>query len=76
MVSALSSSRLRTPENLRKLRKSIGWQAVGYEDKVRCGIALLIGLRTDEFVYFSAYALAGLVLLFSSFFTLLETYGL
>jgi hypothetical protein len=39
------------------------------------GSPLLTGMRTDEFVYFSAYALAGLVLPFSSF-TLLETYGL
>jgi hypothetical protein len=34
-------------------------------------------MRPSEFVYLSAYALAGLVLPFSSFFfTLLETYGL
>jgi hypothetical protein len=34
-------------------------------------------LRHGEFVYFATYALAGLVLPFSSFFfTLLETYGL
>jgi hypothetical protein len=37
-------------------------------------MALLTGLRPNEFVYFSAYALAGLVLLFSSF-TLLEYYA-
>jgi hypothetical protein len=34
-------------------------------------------LRLSEFMYFTAYALAGLVLSFSSFFfMLLETYGL
>jgi hypothetical protein len=33
-------------------------------------------MRPVEFVYFSAYTLAGLVFPFSSFFTLLETYGL
>jgi hypothetical protein len=76
MASALSSSRLRSPEDLRKLRKSISWQSHGYEDKVWCGIASLTGLRPDEFMYFTAYALARLVLPFSSFFMLLETNGL
>jgi hypothetical protein len=77
MASALSSSRLQSPEDLRKLRKSMGWQAPGYEDRVQRGITPLIGLRPGEFVYFTAYALAGLVPPFSSFFfTLLEAYGL
>jgi hypothetical protein len=76
MVSALSSSRLQTPEDLRKLRKSIGWQAARYKDKVQRSIAPLTGLRLSEFVYFSTYALVRLVLPFSSFFMLLETYKL
>jgi hypothetical protein len=43
---------------------------------VRCGVVWLGDLRSDEFIFFTSYALAGLVLPFSSFFTVLETYGL
>jgi hypothetical protein len=32
----------------------------------------LDGLRPDEFIFFTSYALSGLVLPFSSFFTLFE----
>jgi hypothetical protein len=76
MASILSSSRLRSPKDLRKLRKLIGWQVAGYEDKVQRGIILLTDMRPDDFMFFSTYTLAGLVLPFSCFFTLLETYGL
>jgi hypothetical protein len=77
MASALSSSHLQTSEDLRKLRKVIGCQAVGYDDKMWCGIASLTGVRPCEFLYFSAYAFTGLVLPFSSFFfTRLETYDI
>jgi hypothetical protein len=72
----ISSLHLRSPKDLRKLRKSIGWQAPGYECKIRRGISPLTSLRPNEFMYFTAYTLAKLVLLFSSFFMLLETYGL
>jgi hypothetical protein len=66
------------PEDLRKLRKSIGWQAARYEDKVWHGIIPLTSTRPDKFVYFSAYALTGLAPPFSSFFffMLLKTYDL
>jgi hypothetical protein len=57
MAPTLLFSHLRLPEDLRKLRKLVGWQVAGYEDKVRCGIALLTGMRPDGFMYFSAYAL-------------------
>jgi hypothetical protein len=77
MVSSLSSSHLRLPKDLRKLKKSIHWQVTGYEHKVRHRIILLTGLRPGEFMHFSAEARTGLVLPFSSFFfTLLETYVL
>jgi hypothetical protein len=73
----ISSLHLRSPEDLRKLRKSIGWQAPRYECKAWRGISPLTSLRPDEFMYFTTYTLAKLVLLFSSFFfMLLETYGL
>jgi hypothetical protein len=40
---------------------------------VLCGVVPLGDLRSGEFIFFSSYALSGLVLLF---FTLLETYHL
>jgi hypothetical protein len=44
---------------------------------MRCGTFPLDGLRSSEFIFFTSYALSGLVLPFSSlFFTLLETYDL
>jgi hypothetical protein len=77
MASSLSSSRLQTESNLTKLRRLLGWQSLGFDGKMRRGIAPPANLRPDEFVYFSSYALSGLVLLFSSFFfTLLESYSL
>jgi hypothetical protein len=47
---------------------------VGVQWRVRCGSVPLRGLWSGEFIFFSSYALSGLVLPF--FFTLLETYGL
>jgi hypothetical protein len=53
----------------------IGWQSSGYDEKMRCGVASLTGMRLGEFVYFASYALFGLVLLFFSFlFMPLEHY--
>jgi hypothetical protein len=49
---------------------------LGFDGKLRHGIAPLTGMWADDFVYFSTYALSGLVLPFSSFFTLLEYYEL
>jgi hypothetical protein len=44
---------------------------------MQCGTISLDNLQSDEFIFFSSYALSSLVLSFSSFFfTLLETYGL
>jgi hypothetical protein len=44
---------------------------------MRRGFALLAGMRPSDFVHFLAYAMAGLVPVFSSFFfVLLEHYGL
>jgi hypothetical protein len=43
---------------------------------MQCGIVSLTGMQPSEFVYFSSYALSGLVPPFSSFFTLLEFYSL
>jgi hypothetical protein len=44
---------------------------------MRCGVAPLVGIRPDKFIYFASYALSGLMLLFSPIlFTLLEYYSL
>jgi hypothetical protein len=43
------------------------WQSLGYDSKMRRGMLSLA--QPGDFVYFSAYALAGLVSLFSSFFS-------
>jgi hypothetical protein len=44
--------------------------------KVKSGAASLANMRPGDFVFFAAYALAGLVPPLSSFLTLLEYYGL
>jgi hypothetical protein len=77
MASDLLSSHLRTEIDLRKLRWVIGWQSLGFDGKMRRGVAPLAGMQLDEFIYFALYTLFGLALPFSSFlFTLLEYYGL
>jgi hypothetical protein len=77
MASNLLSSRLQTEDDLRKLRRVLGWQSPGFDGKMRRGITPPTGMGPGNFVYFSSYALSGLVSLFSSYlFTLLEYYGL
>jgi hypothetical protein len=54
------------------------WLVVaGFDGWMRHGTSLLVNLHPGEFIYFSYYAVARLVLPISSFlFTLLEFYGL
>jgi hypothetical protein len=55
----------------------MGWQAPGFEHRLKRGVMLLANLEPGDFVFFSLHALAGLVPLLSSFFLmLLEFYGL
>jgi hypothetical protein len=55
----------------------MGWQAPGLASKLKHGVASLANMGPGDFVFFVAYALAGLVPPLSSFFlTLLEYYGL
>jgi hypothetical protein len=55
----------------------MGWQALGLTWKVKSGAASLANMGPGDFVFFAAYALAGLVPPLSSFFlTLLEYYRL
>jgi hypothetical protein len=75
MASSLPTSRYQFESDLRVLRKAIEWQSPGYDSKMRRRMLSLT--QPGDFVYFSAYALAGLGLSFSSFFlVLLEHYGL
>jgi hypothetical protein len=74
MASNLPTSRYQSENNLRAMRKAIGWQSPGYDSKMRRGMLSLS--QPGDFIYFSVYALAGLVSPFSSFLVLLEHYGL
>jgi hypothetical protein len=77
MGSILPSSRFRTEDDIKRMWKVIGWQSSGFNRKLWRATVPLTGLQPGDFVYFTTYALSGLVLLFSSFFfTLLEHYSL
>jgi hypothetical protein len=74
-ASSLPPLRYRSENDLRVMRKAIGWQSPGYDPKMRRRMLSLA--HPDDFVYFSSYALLGLMLPLSSFFLmLLEHYRL
>jgi hypothetical protein len=67
MLFDLPPSCYQIESDLRKLRKVIRLQSPEYESK----------MRRDDFIFFSSYALSGLMLPLSPFFfMLLEHYGL
>jgi hypothetical protein len=73
MASGLPPSCYQSENDLRVLRRTIGWQSSGYDLKMRCEMLSLA--HPGDFIYFSSYALSGLVPLLSSFFlVLLEHY--
>jgi hypothetical protein len=72
----LPPSRFKTTGSLASLRRLMGWQAPGLACKVKSGTVSLANMRPRDFVFFAAYALAGLVPPLSVFLTLLEYYGL
>jgi hypothetical protein len=76
MAAELPPSRFKTMGSLASLRRLMGWQAPGLACKVKSGAASLANMRPGDFVFFAAYALAGLVPPLSFFLTLLEYYGL
>jgi hypothetical protein len=77
MAAELPSSWFRTMGSLTSLQRLMGWQAPGFEPRLKRRIASLANMELGDFVFFSAYALAGLVPpLYSFFLTLLEYYGL
>jgi hypothetical protein len=74
MTSNLPTSHYQSENDLRALRKTIGWKSPGYDSKIWRGMLSLA--QPSDFVYL-AYALTELVPPFSSFFlVLLEHYGL
>jgi hypothetical protein len=76
MAAELPPSRFKTTGSLANLRRLMGWQAPSLACKVKSGAASLTNMRPRDFIFFAAYALAGLVPSLSSFLTLLEYYGL
>jgi hypothetical protein len=76
MAAELPPSRFKTTGSLASLRWLMGWQASNLTPKLKHGVMSLTNMRSGDFVFFAAYALAGLVPPLSSFLTLLEYYGL
>jgi hypothetical protein len=77
MASNLPRSRFHSLADLVALRRALGWQALGYDNWLRCDTPSLSNLRSGEFIFFACYAAAGLVPPVSSFLlTLLELYGI
>jgi hypothetical protein len=73
MAAELPPSRFKMMGSLASLRGLMGWQASGLTCKVKSGAASLANMRPKDFIFFTAYAMAGLVPLLSSFFlTMLE----
>jgi hypothetical protein len=71
MVAELPPSWFRSSGSLVSLRRLMGWQAPGFEHRLKHGVVPLANLAPGDFVFFSAYALAGLVPPLSSFFLML-----
>jgi hypothetical protein len=77
MAAKLPPSWFKTMGYLASLRRLMGWQASGLACKVKSGATSLANMSPGDFVFFTAYAVAGLVPPLSSFFlTLLEYYRL
>jgi hypothetical protein len=77
VASILLCSHLRTEDDLRRLRRVLGWQLLGFNGWMQCGTLPLINLQPRESIFFTCYATAGLVPPVSSFlFSLLEFYRL
>jgi hypothetical protein len=77
MTAELPPSQFRMMVSLASLRWLMGWQVPGFDHRLKCRIASLANMEPGDFVFFSAYNLAGLVPPLSSFLlTLLEYYGL
>jgi hypothetical protein len=76
MAVELPPSRFKMMGSLASLRWLMGRQAPSLTCKVKSRATSLANMRSGDFVFFAAYALAGLVPPLSSFLTLLEYHGL
>jgi hypothetical protein len=76
MVAELPPSRFKTTGSLASLWRLMGWQAPGLAPELKHGDGPLDNMRSGDFIFFAAYALAGLLPPLSSFLMLLEYYGL
>jgi hypothetical protein len=76
MASILPASRFKSGSDLMKLRWLLRSQSSGHDGRVWCRAIPLGDLWPSEFIFFTSHALAGLVLPFSYFLTLLEWYDL
>jgi hypothetical protein len=52
MAAELLSSRFRTMGSLANLRRLMGWQAPGFEPRLKCGITSLANMELGDFVFF------------------------
>jgi hypothetical protein len=77
MVPNLPCSRLRVEDDLRRLRRLLGSQSLGFDGWMQRGTSPLVNLQPGEFIFFSCYTAIGLLPPVSSFlFMLLEFYGI
>jgi hypothetical protein len=77
MAVELPPLRFKMTGSLASLWRLMGWQVSGLAPRLKHGVTSLVNMRLGDFVFFAAYALAGLVpSLSSSFLTLLEYFGL
>jgi hypothetical protein len=76
MAPNLRRSHLRAKDDLRRLRRLLGWQSLGFDGWMRRGTLPLINVQPRESVFFSYYAVAGLVPPVSFLFMLLEFFRL
>jgi hypothetical protein len=76
MAAEIPPSRIKAIGSLASLRRLMGWQVPSLTCKVKSEAVSLANMRSGDFIFFVAYALAGLVLPLSSFLTLLEYNGL
>jgi hypothetical protein len=74
MAVELPPSWFKTTGSLASLRWLMGWQTPCLVPKLKNGVVSLANMRSGDFIFFVAYALAGLVPPLSSFFLMLLEY--
>jgi hypothetical protein len=74
MASRLPSPRFKTTGSLASLQRLMGWQAPSLASKLKSGTVSLANMRLGDFIFFTAYAMVGLVPPLSSFFLTMQEY--